>query len=192
MRGLRILVAAGLAAVATAQGAQPQPQPQQLAANCVLHQALPKPTGLAKSALVQEAAAKLTAAFEASLKQDTVVTVNNSWSLQAWSLHEDEPFWTHYHAAKNLEDLNQNGTTKIDENTVYRLGSLTKIFTVLTWLAVDGDKNWLTPVTEFLPELRDIQARTKAKKDPVRYVDWDEITIGALAGQMAGIPRDCE
>jgi CubicO group peptidase (beta-lactamase class C family) len=184
MRGLLGLVTASLLALASAQ--------DQLAANCVLHQALPKPTGLSKSALVQEAAQKLTAAFEAALLNETVVTVNNSWSLEAWSVHEEKPFWTHYHAAFNLEDVNENGTTKIDTNTVFRLGSLTKIFTVLTWLVEDGDKNWFTPITEFLPELREIQARTAPEKDPVRYVNWDEVTVGALAGQMSGIPRDCK
>ena len=184
MRGLFGLFAAGLLAVASAQ--------DQLAANCVLHQALPKPTGLSKSPLVQVAIEKLTAAFEAALLNDTVVTVNNSWSLEAWSVHEEKPFWTNYHAAKNLKDINQNGTTTIDGDTVYRLGSLTKIFTVLTWLTEDGDKNWFTPITEFLPELKEIQAKTNPGKDPVRYVNWDEITIGALAGQMAGVPRDCE
>ena len=79
---------------------------------------------------------------------------------------------------------------KIDSDTVYRLGSLTKIFTVYTWLAQDGDVKWNEPITKYVPELA--QAADKAKDDPVGNVAWDEVTVGSLAGQLSGAGRDCK
>lgn len=71
-------------------------------------------------------------------------------------------------------------------DTVFPLGTLTQLFTVYTWLVQFGDSNWEDPVTKFLPEL---QASVASSREFA--VDWNDITIGSLAGQMAGIARDC-
>ena len=92
----------------------------------------------------------------------------------------------------NLDAVNSTGTREVDGSTVYRLGSVTKIFTVLTWLAEVGDEHWFVPITNFVPELRDIQERSRGEGDAIRYTDWDAVTVGALASQMSGIPRDCK
>lgn len=162
------------------------------APNCAYHgPAYPKPTGLASSPIIAEAAANLTATFAALLANETTVVVaNNSWSLEAFSVHDDEPFWTGYHTALNLEEVNSTGTREVGGDSVYRLGSLTKIFTVLTWFVEAGDEYWFAPITRFVPELQGLGEN--ARTDPVRYIDWEAVTIGALAGQMAGIPRDCK
>ncbi|KAL2105291.1 hypothetical protein VUR80DRAFT_8611 [Thermomyces stellatus] len=162
------------------------------APNCPYHgPAYPKPTSLASHPLVSAAAANLTAAFADLLANETTVVVsNNSWSLEAFSVHDETPLWTNYHSALNLDEVNSTGTREVGPDSVYRLGSLTKIFTVLTWFVEAGDEYWHAPITRFVPELQGFGER--AREDPVRYVDWDAVTIGALAGQMAGIPRDCE
>lgn len=162
------------------------------APNCAYHgPAYPKPTALSSSPIIEEAAASLTGVFADLLANETsIVVANNSWSLEAFSVHDEEPFWTGYHTALNLEEVESVGTREVGGDSVYRLGSLTKIFTVLTWFVEAGDEHWHEPITRFVPELQGLGER--AREDPVRYVDWEAITIGALAGQMAGIPRDCE
>jgi CubicO group peptidase (beta-lactamase class C family) len=85
---------------------------------------------------------------------------------------------------------NTTGVRRVDKNTVYRLGSLTKIFTIYTWLVQDGDLKWNTPITEYVPELQAVADRSS--QDAVANVDWGDVTIGALASQMAGIVRDCK
>lgn len=168
------------------------------APNCALRgPAYPKPTDLSSHPLVIEAAKQLTAGFDDLAANDTnLIATNNSWSMEVWSIHEKaEPsalLWSHYHAAMNLDAVNSTGTREVDSSTVYRLGSVTKIFTVLTWLAEAGDQHWFTPITEFVPELKAMQERNRGENDAVRYTDWDAVTVGALASQMSGIPRDCE
>ena len=84
------------------------------------------------------------------------------------------------------------GVRKAGRDAVYRLGSLTKIFTVYTWLALDGDGKFNDPITKYVPELAAAAGRHGERDDPVRYVSWEDVTVGALASQMGGIIRDCE
>ncbi|KAK1752774.1 D-alanyl-D-alanine-carboxypeptidase/endopeptidase AmpH [Echria macrotheca] len=115
-----------------------------------------------------------------------------SYSLEVFTTDEANPLlFSWHHTAPTLAKMSGNGTVGVqrtDANTVYRLGSLTKIHTIFTWLAEDGDAKWNEPITKYVPELA--AAAKKAKDDPVANVAWDEITIGALASQMGGPIRD--
>ncbi|TGJ75602.1 hypothetical protein E0Z10_g10973 [Xylaria hypoxylon] len=148
--------------------------------------AFPKPTNLAASPTIQAALKSLTATFQTF---DTTQSNNpdgTSWSLQVFSASADQPVWEHYHTAKNL--LDQSSSFAVGPDTVYRLGSLTKIFTIMTFIAEAGDTRWNDPITKYIPELQLLAAR--AQSDPVMNVDWSSVTLGALASHMAGIMRD--
>jgi CubicO group peptidase (beta-lactamase class C family) len=96
-----------------------------------------------------------------------------------------------YRTAPNLR-ANTPGVTHVDGDTVFRLGSVSKILTVVAWLAELGDLHWNQPVTDFIPELANISAQdAKQPFDSVRKTSWKDITIGALASQVSGIGRDC-
>ncbi|KAI3316858.1 beta-lactamase/transpeptidase-like protein [Xylariaceae sp. AK1471] len=144
--------------------------------------AFPKPTNLAASSTVQEALKKVTAAFETYDQTASNNPSGTSWSLQIFSASSDGPLWEHHHTATNLGDFS------VGSDTIYRLGSLTKIFTILTFLAEAGDSYWNNPVTNYVPELELLA--TKARSDPVMNVDWGSVTLGNLASHMAGIMRD--
>ena len=150
----------------------------------------PIPTDLAASDTIQAALEELTDAFD-GLKSDNSVNPNaTSWSVQVFSTSDgDSPLWEHYHTAPNLNDSSTPGVKEVDGDTIYRLGSNTKIFTILTFLYEAGEKYLNDPITDWVPELADLA--DKAADDPVLNVDWDGITIGALASHMAGIVRDC-
>ncbi|KAJ9144081.1 Beta-lactamase-like protein 2 [Pleurostoma richardsiae] len=110
-----------------------------------------------------------------------------SYSFEIFAGSEPESIWTHYWTANDLRSMNTTGVRKVDGNTVYRLGSVTKVFTVLTYLAQVGNRSWNDPVTNYIPELERMAAtRTSSIFNP----DWDSITIGSLASQMSGLIRD--
>jgi len=152
--------------------------------------ALPTPKKPSANAAVKAVVADLTAKFDARAAAGDLPSTNVSWSIEIWSANEPGLIWSHYHTQSNLNKINNTGVSKVDTNTVFRLGSLTKVFSVFTWLAADGDAKWRTPITEYLPELKELQARTA--KNSVYHFNWDEITVGALMSQMSGLPRDCE
>ncbi|KAK3299865.1 beta-lactamase/transpeptidase-like protein [Chaetomium fimeti] len=95
------------------------------------------------------------------------------FAIQVFSRHSDEILHEHYYGPS------------IGPDTVFRLASISKLMSVYTTLAELGDGYWNDPITKHVPEL----ARLKVQ-NPVYDVDWSEVTLGAIAGHMGGIPRD--
>ena len=156
-----------------------------------------KPSNFKTSAAIQAAVANLTAAFTAwDQNNSSAIRANTtSYSIEVFSTSDEHPLifsWHHTAASLSAAAATNNtaGVRKTDANAVYRLGSLTKVFTVYAWLVQDGDAKWNEPITKYVPELA--AAADRARDDPVANVPWDEVTIGALAGQLSGAIRDCE
>ncbi|KAL2169482.1 hypothetical protein VTG60DRAFT_6026 [Thermothelomyces hinnuleus] len=82
---------------------------------------------------------------------------------------------------------NTQGMQEVDLDTVFRLGSLTKIFAplALSKLGVSLDD----PITKYVPEFRALKSQAR-EGNPVWTVEWDDVTLGSLASHMAGIPSD--
>ncbi|KAK8101485.1 beta-lactamase/transpeptidase-like protein [Apiospora kogelbergensis] len=152
--------------------------------------AFPKPTKLASSETFKSVLAGLTSTFEARDQDPTNNPNGTSWSIQVFSVSDgdDGPLWEHHHSAPSLENANTGGVKEVNGDTIYRLGSLTKVFTILTFLIEAGDGYWNTAVTKFVPELALLA--DKYQYDPVMNVDWASITLGELASHTAGIVRD--
>jgi len=66
----------------------------------------------------------------------------------------------------------------LDDSTIMRIGSVSKLFTVYTLLNAAGIDIFQDHVTDYLPEL-------KGNTEPGK-IKWDEITVGALASQQGG------
>ncbi|KAJ9658756.1 hypothetical protein H2198_003502 [Neophaeococcomyces mojaviensis] len=112
-----------------------------------------------------------------------------TFSFEAWSIHEQDPLYTYHYDAIDLSNPAQ-GAKKVQSDTVYRLGSLSKLLTVYTFLATAGEKYWTQPITNFIPELEAYDAQHAAAHDAVDYFSWSDITIGTLASQLSGIQKD--
>ncbi|KAI0134917.1 beta-lactamase/transpeptidase-like protein [Daldinia grandis] len=144
--------------------------------------AFPKPLQPSKSEAVKAAVATLKGVFA----NVTAKAQKYSISVQVFSANEPKPLFSLSHTAPNLASQGSTGVKEVDENTVFRLGSLTKIYTIYSFLINAGDKLWNEPVTKYVPELQALANRS----DPVNYVAWDELTLGGLATQLTGIPRE--
>ncbi|KAI0150684.1 beta-lactamase/transpeptidase-like protein [Xylariaceae sp. FL1272] len=142
----------------------------------------PKPRQLATSDAIKSAVANLTSTFD----KITDGAAEYSFALEVFSAHDPSALFSIYHTAPNLASKTSTGVKTIDANTVFRLGSLTKVYTIYTFLINAGDKLWNEPITKYVPELANLANRS----DPVLYTNWDDVTIGGLATQMTGIPRD--
>ena len=144
----------------------------------------PKPLQLADSNAIKKAISNLTETFNGI----TNGAQNYSFALQVFSAHDPDPIFSVLHTAPKLATLNTTGVKTVDENTVFRLGSLTKIYSIYLFLINAGDKVWNEPITNYVPELRSLANDS----DPVTKTAWEKVTIGGLATQMTGIPRDCK
>ena len=112
--------------------------------------------------------------------------VNTSVSIGVFSAQTGQ-FLSEYHHAGS-SPLIQAGLTSgsLDADTLYRIGSVGKFLTIYTFLVKLGWSYWSEPVVKFVPEL--VGARDGG---PVRSMNWSEITLGSLARQISGLPRDC-
>jgi CubicO group peptidase (beta-lactamase class C family) len=82
----------------------------------------------------------------------------------------------------------RTNTFRTDE-TVYRLGSVSKLLFLYTFLVEVGHAHWHRPITDFIPELAEAAESCSAELDPLTCPDWHEITLGSLASHLAGLGR---
>ncbi|KAI1134099.1 beta-lactamase/transpeptidase-like protein [Hypoxylon sp. FL0543] len=159
--------------------------------NCPLYGlGYPKPTDLLNQPGVQKAATSLDSVFAQSIDHgNNTGSDGYSYSVEVFSADEELPLWSHHWTAPNLESLNSTGVKKVDGDTVYRLGSVTKIFTILTFLAEVGDTMWNEPITKYVPEIAAMVSGAD-NSHSISTPDWESITIGSLASQMSGLVRD--
>ncbi|KAI9372851.1 beta-lactamase/transpeptidase-like protein [Aspergillus egyptiacus] len=107
-----------------------------------------------------------------------------SFAVEVYSARDSEPLFAHYHTATTARN-NTVGVNEVDRDTVFRIGSISKLWTVLLLLLETGDALFNEPVTKYIPELR----AAMTSRDEIDHVQWDEVTIGTLASQMAGVER---
>lgn len=114
-----------------------------------------------------------------------------SFSMEIFSLRESQPLFTYHFSAPEFENATE-GVRKVNSSTVYRLGSMSKLLSVYNFLIAAGDVHFNQPITKYVPELANFAAQHKAalQTNNIDTVDWDEVTVGALASQMAGISRE--
>jgi hypothetical protein len=164
------------------------------APNCPLFgPEFPPPQRLSEHPTWKKAVDNVTAVFDYIDASNITGIDRFSYSIQIFSTNPGPPvIWERHSTAKDLP-VNTTGVKQVDRDTVYRLGSVSKAFAVLAFLAEVGDVYWNQPITKYIPELAKHSGRpTSADFDSVRETDWDDITIGALASQVSGLARDCK
>lgn len=95
------------------------------------------------------------------------------------SIHEDEPLFSYHFTPPVLSDI---GTAVIDDNTIFRVGSLSKIFPALAALqssTIHTDDS----VLKYIPELKDTTG-------PAETVSWEDITVDSLMSHLSGLATD--
>ena len=93
----------------------------------------------------------------------------------------------YHHTAADVQNSNI-GVNKVDGNSIYRVFSVSKSFTVYLTLIEIGSRYWDCPITDFVADLANYAEKTAP--DALNVVNWKEVTLGALAGQIAGIPQE--
>jgi hypothetical protein len=154
----------------------------------------PAPRKLSSSKTIQSAISNLTQILDQTIATGSSTygpfdTNSTSFSLEIFSIHESAPIYSRHNNAGNLVS-SASGTKNIGGDTTYRVGSLTKLITVYTYLINAGDITFNDPITKYIPELQAEADALKATENPLDYVAWEDVTIGDLASQMADIGRD--
>jgi CubicO group peptidase (beta-lactamase class C family) len=146
---------------------------------------LPPPTPPSKHEAIPAAAN----ALRDILNQMTASYNASAVAIGVKSIHEPNLLFEYAYTPPNKD---KRSAQNVDSDTVFRLGSLTKVFPVLALLMLkDRGVSLDDPITKYVPELRELKRQARADS-PVWTVEWDDVTLGALASHMAGIPSDCK
>jgi CubicO group peptidase (beta-lactamase class C family) len=159
----------------------------------LLGPAFPAPTNLSSSPIFQSAKRNLTSLFQQAIATGNTthgpLTYDVSFSLSIFSAHSASPLFQYSHTAPAFSNSSV-GVRTVDENSIYRIGSVSKLLTVYLFLIEAGDTHWNDPITKYVPELA--AAADSTASDAINCVDWASVTVGELASHMAGISRECE
>jgi hypothetical protein len=150
---------------------------------------LPAATNLVNSPAVQNATSILKARIEDGITSGLLFPNQSSFSVGIFSTNTSASLFEYHFTSPIL--ATSNGTKKVDSNSIYRIGSISKLFTVYTFLIEDGDAHFHEPITKYVPELLEASQQHRAS-DAANFVDWKSVTVGNLASQISGIGRDCQ
>ncbi|KAF2681980.1 beta-lactamase/transpeptidase-like protein [Lentithecium fluviatile CBS 122367] len=146
----------------------------------------PQAKNLASSATIQTALEKLKSTYDTGLLtgNSSADSVPNSSaaSVQIFSVESEKPLFEYYHDGAVLNTT--VGVKTLDGESIIRIASISKLITVYLWLKEIGDGWWDVPVTDVIPELKGAE---KWEENEVDFIKWEDVTIGALAGQTSGI-----
>jgi len=151
---------------------------------------LPVSGPLADTQAITAAVQNLTTLISSIMGTAALTSDDTSFSVDIYSLEDGGSLFTYHYSGANLQNASE-GVTSVDSNTIYRIGSISKVFTVYTYLANAGDDTWNQPITKYIPELAEAASSTADESD-IDALRWHQVTVGALASQLSGVVRDVQ
>lgn len=151
----------------------------------------PPPTDLSHDATFSAALQNITATIQDAINSDKLSS--DSISMQIFDGSDTGSLMSLSYTADAINTT--LGVSKVDENTVFRIGSTSKLWTMLLMLIENGSTRLQDPVAQYVPELRqavfDLARNSSMRQNGIDFTKWNEVTVGELATHLAGIARDC-
>jgi CubicO group peptidase (beta-lactamase class C family) len=156
----------------------------------ILGKQWPAPTNISTEPLLLAAAKNLTSQINQLVHGDGPNWNTTSFSITVFSASEDS-FAYEYHRTDPTVLHSKAGVRNVTADSVYRIGSVSKLMSVYLFLIQLGGKYLHTPVSHFIPQLLAHANSSLGDLDVIRP-NWRDITVTDLASYLAGIPNDCE
>ena len=159
--------------------------------------AFPAPSAFAFSRKFQEATIAFDAAVDRTLRNGVKGPSylngsplnKTSFSIAMFSSSDPELLYERQYTDPTTE-RSSSGAKVVTGDSIFRVGSISKLFTVYLLLTLDGNLSRLSDkVIDYIPELA---APPNANDEVPAAPDWTHITVGDLATHLAGIARDCK
>lgn len=161
----------------------------------LLGPAFPQPERLSVQSL-RPYTADLTRAIEEALAGGTnpygeFDNATSSFSVALWSTASNDSLFEYHFEGSELRNASGNA---LNNDTVFRIGSISKVFTVYAYLATVGEAHLDEPITRFVPELAEIdrEREDNSTSNDVDNIRWSDVTPRSLGAMMSGLPRDCQ
>ncbi|KAF2735114.1 beta-lactamase/transpeptidase-like protein [Polyplosphaeria fusca] len=142
----------------------------------ILGPSFPSDFDISQSKSIQQAIETFPSLIDALFEAGALNSSSSSFHIDVFSTRTNASIYSYSHSGEVLKDTLTAGT--LDDGTIFRIGSVSKLFTVYALLNIAGIDIFDHPVTEYLPELKGNAAGNRIK--------WEEVTVGALAEQQGG------
>ncbi|WPG98240.1 beta-lactamase-like protein [Acrodontium crateriforme] len=124
-------------------------------------------------------------AFQSIQKKLEALVADKKFDASSFSVavtSSSETLWSQYHTARE-HNKTRPGDMNVDEDSIYRIASITKTFTTLAILQQQkaGNLSLDDPIDKYIPELAEENSGA---------LPWKDITLRILASQLSGIPRE--
>ncbi|KAH6718416.1 beta-lactamase family protein [Leptodontidium sp. MPI-SDFR-AT-0119] len=113
---------------------------------------------------------------------------NMTFSIGMFSIRDPAAKNLQYHHI-SVEAKAGPGTSEISGDSIYRVASVSKLFTVFASLLSFDCDQWDQSITNFIPGFSNYTLNSTGQ-DSVLRTKWEDVTLRSLASQVAGIPRD--
>ncbi|KAF5665229.1 penicillin-binding 4 [Fusarium circinatum] len=134
---------------------------------------------ISKTDFLNEAKQKFPSLVEELFDTKILNKTDLIFAVDVFSASTNDSLYSYFHVGDTYKDTLTKGN--LTEDTIFRTGSVTKVFTVYAIIARAGIEALSYPVSIFLPELLG-----NSSSNPLERIDWSEITVGALASHQAG------
>ncbi|KAF5023271.1 hypothetical protein F66182_4652, partial [Fusarium sp. NRRL 66182] len=134
---------------------------------------------LADSKTIQDAKSKFPSIIESLFSSEVLSRAHTSFAIDVFSTATNQSLYKYYHQGEGLDGTLTAG--KLDDGTIFRIGSVSKLYTVYAILANAGYDVFHQVVTDYVPELAG-----NSRDESLDRIIWEDITVGALASQQAG------
>ncbi|TQW01043.1 hypothetical protein V2A60_002061 [Cordyceps javanica] len=111
---------------------------------------------------------------------------NVTFSVGLFSLNDPQSERLQYHHTAPEVKAATLGTRSVNENSIYRVASVSKLITVFAGMVKLSDKDWHRPLTEINPNFK--RDKNASEVDNIENIQWNKITPWALATQLSGLP----
>ncbi|KAJ5043873.1 hypothetical protein NUH16_000666 [Penicillium rubens] len=152
----------------------------------LLGPAFPAPTALSEDPTFSSKAEELTSKLNEAIEDGSLPGI--SFAVQVFSSEEDHSAFGFYHTDDPIK-VGSVGAKEVDEDTMFRIGSISKLWTMYLFMTLEGTRYFHEPVSKYVPELQ-IEYSPAQAKDKINYLQWSDVTIGELASHQAGLARD--
>ena len=103
----------------------------------------------------------------------------SAFYIDVFSTETNTSIYSYSHVGSGVQDSKMGG--EMNDETIFRIGSVSKLYTAYTALVAAGLDVLRDPVTKYIPELEG-----NPRDQPNDYIIWEDVTVGALMSQQAG------
>ncbi|CAG9983129.1 unnamed protein product [Clonostachys byssicola] len=145
--------------------------------NPLIGPSFPTNFGYSTSKHLEDAKTEFSSRLEQLFSSGKLNQTDLVFAVDVFSANTNSSIYSNFHVGEGQEKILTTG--ELNSDTIGRLGSVSKLVTAYGLIAEAGIEVFSHPVTKYFPELL-------SNSTTPNRINWEEITVGALASHQAG------